>query len=94
MWESSTEISTIDRTMSIRFGGVYVFASWTVEFYRFLVWCVRKTNGEEGLRVAEYARTSSKVGFAVLVELMAMMEKEEWREGGQSFRVTEVNEKR
>ncbi len=70
MGESRTKVSTVNRTMSIRFGRVDIFAAWTVEFHGFLVGGIGETNRKEGLGIAEYPRASPKICFAVFVELI------------------------
>ena len=69
MGERCSEVCTIDRTVSIRFRAVDVFASWTVEFHCFLIGDVGETDREESLRVAVDAGAAAEICFTVFFEL-------------------------
>jgi hypothetical protein len=67
--EGRAEVGAVDRAVPIGLGRVDVFAAGAVELDGFLVRHVRESHGEKRLRVAVDARTSSKVCFAVFLEL-------------------------
>lgn len=64
-----TKVGAVDRSVPRGFGRVEVFAARAVEFDGFLVRQVREAEGEEGLAVAEDARTPPKVALFVLFNL-------------------------
>lgn len=67
--ERTTKVGPVDGAVTGGFGGVEILAAGAVKFDGFLVRNVRETEGEEGLAVAEYSRTATKVSLLVFFDL-------------------------
>jgi len=69
MWERSSEVGPIYRTVTGGFGRVDIFASTAIELDGFFVCDVGQADGEEWLGLTKDPRTAPEIDFLVFLEL-------------------------
>ena len=69
MGEGSPEVRAVNRSVSIGFRGIDIFASRAKEFHGFLVWNVGESDGKEWLLIAVHSWTAAEIRFTIFVEL-------------------------
>lgn len=71
--ERGAEVGAVNTGVSRRLGIVGVLAPGAVKLHGLLIRNIGEPHGQEGVGIAEDARTFAEVGFLIFVELQAML---------------------